>query len=63
MTLNEFEKEIAEIKRQHPNAGDMELGPVFWQGGNNVLMMIDKLTVESKTGWDGKDAIGIHWNC
>ena len=63
MTLNEFEEVIAKIKEEHPDAGEMEIAPVFWQSGNNVLMMTHKLTVEPKAGWDGKDGIGIHWSC
>ena len=62
MTLDELEAEIAKIKQNFPNAGDMEIGPVIW-GVDTVIMYIDKITIEPTAGFNNTPAIGIHWSC
>jgi hypothetical protein len=62
MTLNEFEEAIAEIKRQNPDAGNMDIGPVFWSGGENVILYLDAVTLEPTAGLNKTPAIGIHWS-
>lgn len=61
MTLNELEAEIAKIKKQQPYAGEMEVGPLYYNGDDKVIMYIDKICIEKVK--DGNDFVGIHWSC
>ena len=68
MTIQYLLDKIEEIRKEHPNVNEMEFGPVFWdsdKNGNskNVIMMVEEITIEKEGGWDGQDAIGIHWHC
>jgi hypothetical protein len=60
MTVKEFEEQLSILRESHPDIDDMEIGPVFSSG---TIMMVCSITLETKSGWDGKDAIGINWHC
>lgn len=61
MILSELKEAIAKIEAENPNAKDMEVGPVFYHGNDNVIAYIDKITVEPEAGLNNTPAIGIHW--
>lgn len=62
MQVKELMQKIEEFRKEHPEINEMEIAPVFWSGGA-VLMMVNDITIEKNAGWDGKDAVGIHWHC
>lgn len=61
MTLSELKEAITKIESENPNANNMEIGPVFWHGNDNVIAYIDKISVEPTAGLNNTPAIGIHW--
>ena len=60
MKLKEFKEMISKIESEHPNADEMDIGPVF---RDHTIMNTVDVTYEPNAGWDGKDAIGIIWMC
>jgi hypothetical protein len=63
MIVKEFEEALAKLKSEHAGVDEMEIGPVFWGEGGNSIMMTNELTIEKDAGWEGGDAVGIHWSC
>lgn len=61
MTLNELEAEIAKIKKENSYAGEMEVGPVFYNDETLSMVYIDKLSIIKIK--DANDFVGIHWTC
>lgn len=61
MTLSELKEAIAQIEAENSNAQDMEVGPVFYHGNDNVIAYINKITIEPNAGLNSTAAIGIHW--
>jgi hypothetical protein len=62
MKISELKAKIYELEKSHPNIDDMEIGPIFYASGENVIMMVTDVVLVKDAAWEnGADAIGIEW--
>lgn len=62
MTVKQLTDKIEELRKENPNIDDMEIGPIFYNNGKEIIMMVTDIYKVKDCAWDdGGDAIGIEW--
>jgi len=56
-------EKIEELRKDNPNIDDMQIGPIFYSGGEEVITMVENIKLVPNSSWDNipEDAIGIEW--
>lgn len=68
MLVKELKSELDKIQKENPEliVDEMEIGPIFYNGGD-VIMMVSDVSLED-SAWqkhdiNGDKAIGLTWHC